>query len=173
MKWHKVIRISWHEFFCKSQKYLNWVDHLSHILRVILNKTLSQSLAIMFEAVIVVGVQRQCPSPEGAGRGLSWSTMCTFGHFFKSVVDNLERGTGISIGTGNMVFEENLWRKRVCICLKSNWEYRGKQELSRFMDFRCPEWQHTAMMLSSSPFQWRQCISLDLLDKKLSQVRQQ
>lgn len=94
-----------------SQKYLNWVDNLSHVLQatvLLLNKTLSQSLAIMFEAIMVVGVQRQCPSPEGADRGLSWSTICSFGHFFKSVVDNLERGTGILIGTGNVLFEENI-----------------------------------------------------------------
>ena len=49
---------------------------------LLLNKTLSQSLAIMFEAVMVAGVQRQFPSPNCADRGLSWSTVSSFGHFF-------------------------------------------------------------------------------------------
>lgn len=70
------------EFFCKSQKNLNWLGYLSHILWItmlLLNKTLSQSLSIMLEAVMVVGLQRQFPSPKGARRALSWNTMSSFG----------------------------------------------------------------------------------------------
>lgn len=46
-----------------------------------LSKTLSQSLSIMFETVIVVG-NTQFPSPKGGNRGLSCSTMSGFEQFF-------------------------------------------------------------------------------------------
>lgn len=46
---------------------------------LLLNKTLSQSLSIMLEAVMVVGVQGQFPCPKGAHRALNWNTMSSFG----------------------------------------------------------------------------------------------
>lgn len=38
---------------------------------LLLSKTLSRSLSFMFEAVIVVGVRRQLPSPKSANRVLA------------------------------------------------------------------------------------------------------
>lgn len=75
---------------------------------LLLSKTLSQSLSFMFEAVIVAGIRRQLPSPKGANRGLSWSTMSSFEQLFSSALGSLERGIAILISSGNVMFEENI-----------------------------------------------------------------
>lgn len=49
-----------------------------------LSKTLSQSLSIMFETVIVVG-NTQFPSPKGSKRGLSFSTSLVLNNSFKVI----------------------------------------------------------------------------------------